>query len=557
MVVTIPSPPVASPSLAARMRPTLFKAVITGLALTSSACAQTITPTSAMPLVKGHFPERLYRLNHQTLNQAELVALSSLQGLLAKDGGENVYLDDNDAGYRIWLDLFRRPAGVEVVNAPPFREILARFQNKVGGYLLCRAGDARSLAIAVSLAGPVRGVVIDETLQPIAESLGWRLLHDTRDKDYAWLETVRPASARVNALVVQPKELAWQLRDYAVLVDAQTMPAWHTVDSIERFQTLARAYPGATLLGWGDNEKEDELAFIKRSSKAGLPLIPANHVRNLSVLSSLPASGDLKQKPAPAKNATGPAATRDNVHTATFVFTDGDNLSWLLFDFPTDRRWFGSPARGQVSIGWGMAPSLAELTPAVVEWYYRQAASSPEARDVFVAGPSGNGYFFPSHMPAEALHRHCQELDRLMAAADLGLVQVIDTDALDRTDIWGAYLAQPNIDGIIYFDYAPYDKEGGRITWAHGKPVVSAAAQLWGGARNSSSDAIVARLNQAARNSHSTRGYSLVVVHAWTHTVADVVALTQRLDPAVEVVAPDEFFQRIRANLGPDGEASQ
>lgn len=564
MVATLTVPhAVSSNTFVVRLRRPFLRTLLASSLLATSACAQTTTTSSASgapaaPVVKGRLPERLHRMNHQSLNRAELVALSSLQGILAKESAENIYLDDGNAGYRIWLDLFRRAPHTEVVDAPAFRDTLARFQNKVAGYILCRAGDPRSLDIAVSLAGPARGVVMDESLQPVAESLGWHPLYDTRDKDFAWLETVRPAAAPADVLVVQPKELPWQLRDYAVLADAQAMPAWHTADAIERFQALARCHPNATLLGWGDNDKEDELTFISRSSKAGLPLIPANHVRNLSVLSSLPATGALKQKPAPADHAAAsPAPSRARVHTVTFVFTDGDNLSWLLFDFPTDRRWYGSPARGEISLGWGMAPSLAELAPGVVDWYYQQAASSSKARDVFIAGPSGDGYFFPSHMPADALDRHCRELNRLMGAADLGLVQIIDTDALDRTDLWGAYLAQPNIDGLIYFDYAPYDKEHGRITWAHGKPVVSAAAQLWGGAKNSSPDAIVARLNKAARDSHSTRGYSLVVVHAWTHTAADVVALARRLDSGVEVVAPDEFFQRIRANLAPAPEGTE
>jgi hypothetical protein len=486
--------------------------------------------------------------------------------------------------------------------------------------------------------------------------------------------------------------------------------------------TVAAAPP--LILGWGDGGREDEQTFVGRVSRLGLPLVPADHARNLSVLSSLPMPpGGLKQHRHPvAKQAAaeapgsarvprvapgappdagrrsgsgslapGPeglggtpepargtpalpepsaavAIPHSRKHTVTFVLSDGDNLGWLLFDCPVNDRWFASPARGRVPLGWGMAPVLAELAPGVVQWYYDAAAAaaatataaaagaaeipnpknqipkkfqisksqisnpaaaaapapaaaaadataaagaaeipnpetqspekfqgpnpkSPEpdsksqnaaplcagdslgfgssgfgicerrrAGDHFVAGPSGNGYFYPSLMPPGALAAHCAELNRLMGLADLRLVQVIDHGALARTDLWDAYLSQPNIDGLIYFDYAPYDKYRGRIVWARGKPVVSAAMQLWGPGGHASTpakpsrnspDAVAARLNRAPRDPYSENGYSLVVVHVWTHTVADVAALAARLDPDVEVVAPDEFFRRVQANLAP------
>jgi hypothetical protein len=40
-----------------------------------------------------------------------------------------------------------------------------------------------------------------------------------------------------------------------------------------------------------------------------------------------------------------------DAHYASFLITDGDNLQWMLGDFPTDARWFGSPHRGKVGEG--------------------------------------------------------------------------------------------------------------------------------------------------------------------------------------------------------------
>jgi hypothetical protein len=583
-----------------------------------------MTPISPLPSLfaapppKGAPPAKLFRIAHTRLSKPELIALTSLQGILAKDGAENIYLDEGASGYHHWLEILKTAHGTRVENAASCRALLAHFAQTPAGYLLCRAADQRSLALAGTLAGPLRGIVIDEPLQPLADSLGWQQLHDTRDKDYAWLDRVLASAPEAAAppcpscaqadnpghgpsiIVSQPPGQVWQARDYAILANAQIVPAPASGqgnppdESGTRLAALARRPARADappfILGWGDGQKEDEQTFIGRVSRLGLPLIPSDHARNLSVLSSLPApDGGLKQK-RPAARATKSTRKPAKKHTATFVLSDGDNLSWLLFDCPVNARWFASPARGQVPLGWGMAPALAELAPGVMQWYYDQAADaeatpangtpltsapapasarerhgdrpahSASARDHFIAGPSGNGYFYPSLMPPGALAAHCVELNRLMGLSDLRLVQVIDHDALGRAGLWDAYLSQPHIDGLIYFDYAPYDKYRGRIVWARGKPVVSAAMQLWGSGDHASTpakpsrnspDAVAARLNRAPREPYSEKGYSLVVVHVWTHTVADVAALAARLDPGVEVVAPDEFFRRVQTNLAP------
>ncbi|WP_334319490.1 GxGYxYP family putative glycoside hydrolase [Termitidicoccus mucosus] len=588
---------------------------------------------SAATPPKGTPPAKLFRIAHTRLSKPELIALTSLQGILAKDSAENLYLDDGSAGYKHWLEILKTTHGTQVEDAASCRALLAHFAKAPAGYLLCRAADQRSLALAGTLAGPLRGIIIDEPLQSLADSLGWQQLHDTREKDYAWLDRAlaeanagtanvgpdlasgrecprlsacpsNPGATQGRALhaattpdiiVSQPPGQVWQARDYAVLANAQVVPApasgkGNPADESEtrlaaraRQPTRAGALP--FILGWGDGEKEDEQTFIGRVSRLGLPLIPSDHARNLSVLSSLPVpDGGLKQKGSATRTAKSTQKPAKK-HTVTFVLSDGDNMSWLLFDCPVNDRWFASPARGQVPLGWGMAPALAEFAPGVMQWYYDQAATavaevesdkyqvtrdssahpatmslhSALPRDHFIVGPSGNGYFYPSLMPPGALAAHCAELNRLMGLSDLRLVQIIDNDAFERTDLWDAYLSQPNIDGLIYFDYAPYDKYRGRIVWARGKPVVSAAMQLWGSGHHASTpakpsrnspDAVAARLNRAPRDPYSEKGYSLVVVHVWTHTVADVAALAARLDPGVEVVAPDEFFRRVQANLG-------
>lgn len=50
----------------------------------------------------------------------------------------------------------------------------------------------------------------------------------------------------------------------------------------------------------------------------------------------------------------------------------------------------------------------------------------------------------------------------------------------------------------------------------------------------------------------SPGGYSLVAVHVWSHTVADVVEVVSKLAALganVEVVAPSKLVQRVASNV--------
>src|SRR5262249_42617168 len=139
------------------------------------------------------------------------------------------------------------------------------------------------------------------------------------------------------------------------------------------------------------------------------------------------------------------------------------------------QRYFGNPDRGNFSVGYGVSPSLVDLAPAVLRWYYENAS----ARDQFVAGPSGAGYIFPSRMPAADLDRFVGRLNAEMGQADLGIAEILeDQNSFDRVDLWSTYLRQPNIDALFYLG----PDANGRIGWVNGKPVIGQRDVLWGGA---------------------------------------------------------------------------
>ena len=56
----------------------------------------------------------------------------------------------------------------------------------------------------------------------------------------------------------------------------------------------------------------------------------------------------------------------------SFVVSDGDNVAWDLRGL---QQYFGDAARGSFSVGYGVSPSLVDLAPSVLRWYYENASS--------------------------------------------------------------------------------------------------------------------------------------------------------------------------------------
>ena len=90
----------------------------------------------------------------------------------------------------------------------------------------------------------------------------------------------------------------------------------------------------SALFGWG----WDEQSLVMHASLFSILVHASDWAINLSTLTNYEA---------PAQQKThSTAKVIPNTHTATFLWTDGDNIQWLLNDFATASNWFGSPDRG-------------------------------------------------------------------------------------------------------------------------------------------------------------------------------------------------------------------
>jgi hypothetical protein len=508
--------------------------------------AQTPAPTartreSLFP--KGVRPTRLHAIPESSLSRVERVLVATLQGQVARRPAngppEGIYVDAG-SGYQVWLADLAARHDVEVVAADSAWAIVDRFRagpTGVSRYVVYRERDG-SVNAATSIAAISGAVAVAESLEDEAIQHGLKRAADVRGRSDAWVKSSYWSRFRHDLVFEQKPQFPNQLRDYATMAGAYMFYDGNTDLRREVVDAMAR---GSATIGWGDSE-HGEKTFVSMSSKVGVGTLAADHARNLAPLSGITAD-TLSQR------ASGKApAPRPNTHHVSFVVTDGDNIQWLLGEFQGNKSWYASPLRGSFDMGWGMAPALIDMAPSVMQWYYDNESSGAH-QDRFTVGPSGGAYLYPSMYPAADLDLHTARLEASMARADLGVVQILDVDSFDRTDLWSSYLRRQHINGLIYLEYSPYDGLKGRIGWANGKPVISAGAMLWAGEDGADDASVAARLNAAPRDPRTAEGYTVVMVHAWSKSLSNVKNVIDNLHPNVKVVTPDALVELVRRNV--------
>jgi hypothetical protein len=311
----------------------------------------------------------------------------------------------------------------------------------------------------------------------------------------------------------------------------------------------AKAVADRPMLGWGNTKDKGERGVIRAFTRNATYNIPTNGAHNLSVLSAFEPGKAITQRVPETKVVP----KSEKVHLVAFVLTDGDNLGWNLKSFAGDtrQRWFSSPLRGKFPMNYGLSPSLRDLAAPALQWFYKSAKVGAAGNDYFVAGPSGLGYMYPTDYPSKKLlAEHTAKLARTMAASGMKYVQIIDTNAADRRDLWDVYLRHPEIGGLILIDYVPYHKYAGKVSWVNGKPVASLRFSMWPDLKGCKGEEVAEKLNALPRDLGSADGYSIVCAHVWSQGLADVEKVIGRLSGDTRVVTLDVLMESLRANVG-------
>lgn len=295
--------------------------------------------------------------------------------------------------------------------------------------------------------------------------------------------------------VEQVHDKSAHLRDFAVAHHAFVYAGIDPAD----YATLAAVLgDGPLVFGWGG----DEHRWVESVSAVGGAGIPADWSRNLSVLEQLPVP--LSERP-----RKRPQPVQDGERIVAFVMSDGDNIQRIGGRLAVAEGFWASPHRGAFSMTWEMAPVLAEVA--------RRTA------------------FY-------------------MARSDLSVATMLNSGG-DMTQS-AELLEQPEVMGVLYKDYAPYNAREGQVFWYAGKPCVSYRYLLWEPQPANSPEAVAAAIaRQPAAPATDQDSYALINVHAWSYRdiggPMEAVRQTVDLLPAgTRVVTAEELVILLRDNFG-------
>ncbi|MCU0522620.1 MAG: hypothetical protein MUF84_18245 [Anaerolineae bacterium] len=485
--------------------------------------------------------ETLWVVDPERLSPAEQTLALTLQGLVA-ERSEAIWIQDGGMYALVLDDLVAE--GVTTQQAGSVWDLLSTFRDAVAGMVLYDLGTD-SINVATSLCGPLQAVAVDGSLQTKAEAAGLEVLADVRGMDEvaafaeygALFTSAAEAEGRPALLIEQAESKNAHLRDFAVARRAFTV---YDLESDDHMRIATALGPDLTAFGWGP----DEYAWIHQISSEGGIGLAADWSRNLSVLQRVPAT--LPERPHPTVR---PAKEGERI--VAFVMSDGDNIQWMGGQFVTAEGFWANPHRGEFAMTWEMAPLLAEVFPRALARFYAEA-SRGRAIDDFVVGPSGVGYAFHNYLPDRVAF--ARRTAAAMRATDLRVTTMLNANGGMEQSV--ELLAQPEIMGVIYKDWSPYNAKEGRIYWYEGKPCVSYRYILWDPLPKNSPEGVAAAIaNLPASPQTDQNSYALINVHAWSFgdiggPMEAVARTIELLPPKTRVVTAEELIVLLRENFG-------
>ena len=517
---------------------------------------------------KSPFPvSQLYIVNDSIISPTELVTLQSLGGTISKGISPMIYrVGDPKSSYSTWLSDIAYSTDVVLnyefyENATGVIDTLISTYDIVVGLAVYSDVNDISLSMAVSYCAGSNGVIAVTSLEA-SHYISTYQLNVSYD---ATTSTTLPDHLQFSqhAITFQQPSAQLYLIEYSVFTGAPFM-AWDDPRRDMSLTWLGQVSRGcAAAFGWVGDEGE----YVSYLAHYGVFVHASDWAKNMAPLSNI----DMTSRAHPLPPASASTTSRgqeihttesdDNapVHTVTFVMTDGDNLQWLLGSF-LEESWFGSPDLSNTPMSFTLSPALATIAPPVLA--HLQSSATNNMADVsFVAAPSGLGYTYSELLEEDERQVFANETALAMSAIGTRIVNLLagGDDVSDEMLLQAssAFLTHENIDCIFYYTYGSgYAGGGGKVLLtATDKPIITARFSLWGDNNDPSispmlsNDGMIEVLQQQVRDSSSVDGYSLIPVHAWSHTVADVRYIMENVGEGVQVLEASAFLEKFTRNV--------
>jgi hypothetical protein len=408
------------------------------------------------------------------------VTIRAIQGLVNRDAPRIFILQTGiDLHDRDWLNLLVSERKGALVSQPDAAKriddltwYLQEFRSAFAGYILFDGRSEHSIHVAISLAGVINAVPIDQGaggLLDAAHQAGLQQLIDVRNRDYDWLRsTVYWPQLNKNAIYFA-QALAGDVEgaDYAVAERMASFEDDPRKDSgMSTMATMIQdQHPGGIVFGYGYTDgTHGENLFVEQASRYDQSIMDTPP--NLSVYMHFPAQTLL------ANSATPFLPTTTHRHYIAFIYSDGDNPRVIMTKLtnPGGDRW-DSSLRGTIPIGWTIPPTMPGYAPIALGKLIGEATPNDE----FIAGPSGFGYAYPSAID----EKNVFAAETQAEMAKVGLHSLMDLDVDGHTGFTNAAIdpltAEPNVHEVFFTAFDGINQPSlGTIMWSNGKPVFPA-----------------------------------------------------------------------------------
>ncbi|MBN1902165.1 hypothetical protein JW926_12645 [Candidatus Sumerlaeota bacterium] len=341
-------------------------------------------------------PELFHVLFLESVPEEDIPCFLSLQGIVNRDA-PRIYLFPKPDGFeKHWIEWYKSYGleGEEVTA----ENLLSTYANRARGYIVYDPETPDSLNAAIALAGVESALVCHPSSAPKLDSLGLSLLADFSGK---WENKISAAQWAVQNIL--PRCDLAILANYFQEEGPRPFPTMDFLVARKGFclglsvndadypdeariwdEVQTKAPDHAMMLGW-HTKKDSEATHVYFCSRHNIQVYCA-FAWNMSFHQHVKAKKSYVQEHSRRKRSD-PGA-----RYATITLSDGDSWHSMC---DGQKKFWSHPRRGEVPLGWEVAPIFARVAPAVLEYYYETRTEN----DYLVCGPSGIGYNYLSGFP--------------------------------------------------------------------------------------------------------------------------------------------------------------
>lgn len=320
------------------------------------------------------------------LSSEERVMFCTLQGIVNRTRPRILLYNHNEEPQTTWPTANSLRTNAISTGAP--YSLVKQFKEEVKGLVLySNAKSSHYGNLAATIAGldrllPVTAEIREKLVAngldfPVVEDLTGLTMNTTVGvynylyENY-WSRCNHRLLISINPTIPYIHDIGAACGSACVWLDPRNANERTVLDKMLKDMTPGRDF----VLGWYPEERSG----VGEATKYGLSTVPADFFENASIYTAV--NKPVKISPVPKRGKL------ENKIYATVYISDGDNIQYCQHAMA---KIFEQGGRGKMAMNWTISPSLADIAPMMLNYYYRKATTN----DCFVSGPSGMGYAMP------------------------------------------------------------------------------------------------------------------------------------------------------------------